>query len=72
MRHIDLDTTVVLLIIVHVMPDSLQVSALHARSVNAILHRLPNLNTANVAKQRFYIKRLFLGYRYLDISYGSD
>jgi hypothetical protein len=41
------------------MPDILKVSALHARSVNAFLHRLPSLNTASVAKQRFYIKRFF-------------
>jgi hypothetical protein len=31
------------------------------------LHRLPSLNTASVAKQQFYIKHLFLGYRYFDI-----
>jgi hypothetical protein len=56
------------------MPEILKVSALHARSVNAFLHRLPSLNTASVAKQRFYIKRLFLGYRYFDIllRFGLD
>jgi hypothetical protein len=54
------------------MPDNLKVSALHARSVNAFLHRLASLNTASVAKQRFYMKRSFLGYRYFDIFYGSD
>jgi hypothetical protein len=45
---------------------------LHAHSVNAVSHRLPSLNTASVAKQRFDIKRLFLGYRYFDIFHGSD
>jgi hypothetical protein len=56
------------------MPDILKVSALHARSFNAFLHRLPSLNTASVAKQRFYVKRLFLGYRYFDIflRFGLD
>jgi hypothetical protein len=56
------------------MPDSLKVSALHARSVNAFLRRLPSLNTARVAQQRFHIKRLFLGYRYFDIflRFGLD
>jgi hypothetical protein len=63
LRH----TTVVLLTNVHVMPDILKVSSLHARSLNAFLHRLTSLNTASVANQRFYIKHLFLGYQYFDM-----
>jgi hypothetical protein len=55
------------------MPNTLKVSALHARSVNAFSQRLPSLYTTSVAKQRFYIKRLFLGYRGISIfCYGSD
>jgi hypothetical protein len=49
------------------MPEIWKVSALHARSVSAFLNRLPSLNTASVAGQRFYTKHLLLGYRYFDI-----
>jgi hypothetical protein len=32
-----------------------------------VIYLVPCLNTASVAKKRFYMKHLFLGYRYFDI-----